>query len=139
MPMAKWIEFGKHNDLKALHIKGNYNHLHAMEAAKLIRDQIINTFGVPDQTKRLLKIRIEIEKLYIKLHQGDKVAKTFIAVKEQELEKMLISKNEGNEFTYEEQVAAMIKAGITRSDSQSMSIYEYYTNIKILDKWHKKE
>jgi hypothetical protein len=137
MPMRKWIELGKSGELKLVHLEGNFDPKTAFYIVTKLKDQIIDTFGITDITRQIIRKKIEIENLYYKLIiKNDLSQKTFIQIKEYELEKLLSQKTNA-EQDYFNSVTLIIKEGLTNKNTETITVYEYYGAIKLLETWQK--
>lgn len=135
--MRKWINVGLESDIKGLLISGKFNMSDALKVVESMRNEMIDTFGISQDTRKILLTKMEIERKYMKvLLNNDKSQMAFIKILEQQLEQQFVgSKN--SDYDYFSSVSIMIKEGLTRKDSETITVYEYYNNLKILEKWHK--
>lgn len=130
--MELWIEANKTLDMKILLISGKFNLKHALEARQRIQDLIIDNFGVSDKLKSIFKKKLWIETEWEKVYsKGERHRIVFIQIAEKELE---ILENDKEVTTYLESVLNMKMATKMNIDHQKMSIEEYFTTIKIIEK-----
>lgn len=135
--MRKWINVGLNSDIKGIFISGKFNMNDALKAVETMRNELIDTFGISQDTRKIILTKMEIERKYEKvLLHGDKSQMAFIKILEKQLEQQFVG-SQNSDYDYFSSVAIMIKEGLTRKDSETITVYEYYNNLKILDKWHK--
>lgn len=135
--MRKWINVGLESDIKGLLISGKFNMSDALKVVESMRNEMIDTFGISQDTRKILLTKMEIERKYMKvLLDNDKSQMAFIKILEKQLEQQFVG-SKSSDYDYFSSVSIMIKEGLTRKDSETITVYEYYNNLKILEKWHK--
>jgi len=137
MPMEKWIEANKTMDMRLMHISGGYNERQALKARQRIQDLIIDHFGVSEKIKLILRKKLYIVNEWKKvIIDGERHRKVFIQIAEKELENLM---NEKSVTTYIESVMNMRMATRLDLNYQKITIEEYFTTIKIIEKNGRKE
>ena len=135
--MRKWINIGLNSDVEGLLISGKFDIDKALKVVKSMRNEIIDTFGISQDTRKILLIKMDIERKYEKMIlNNDKSQMAFIKLLEKQIEQQFVG-SKSSDYDYYSSVAVMTKEGLTRKDSETITVYEYYNNLKILEQWHK--
>lgn len=130
--MELWIEANKTLDMKLLLISGKFDMKEAIKARQKIQDLIIDNFGVSDKLKSIFKKKLWIENEWEKVYsKGERYRIVFIQIAEKELE---LLENDKEVTTYLESVLNMKMATKMNINYQKMTIEEYFTTIKIIEK-----
>jgi len=137
MPVANWWKLHEKNDYKQL-LKGRKRKVtkHAEQVATKLQNEFIDVFGIDENYASYLRKQIEIELLKIKIAKtGDRSHEVFINMLEIELED--VTKKEESKSLNGNTIAIEKFMGF-KLIAKEVTVYEYYSYIKAIEKALKK-
>lgn len=137
MPMSLWIDVNQKLEFTKMLISGRFDLTQALKHRQIIQDKVIDMFGVSEHIKSIIRKKIWIEKEWEKvLLKGEKHRKVYIEIEEKNLEEM---ENEKETVTFMESVISMKAVLKYDIDPKKVTIEEYFTTVKFIEKQNKKE
>jgi len=135
MPIKNWWDFHEKKDVRFLLKTGKKVNRKALKVAEMLQSEFIDVFGIDKGYSEILKKEIEIELLRIKISKtGDKSHQIFIEIAERELEVLTAplkdKKINSNTIHIEKYMGFKL-------NSKEITVFEYYSYIKAIEKEQK--
>lgn len=102
---------------------------------KKLQDEIIDTFGISDRYRKILRKMIKIEMMYLSQHTQGKANQLLIDIEEEELSKMTEMKTKTD--IYSAIISVSKNVGSLQIDPKTLTVYEFYKITKALENGEK--
>ena len=124
MPIVLWDKLCETSDLKYLVINGEIDE-RAISIYDKIQSEIIDVFGISEQLLKVIRKKIELEKLYFKLLiKNEKTVQLQINHLEAEIEQLEKQNKQGNDIHLS--IMSIEKFQGVKLDFKTLTIREYY-------------
>jgi hypothetical protein len=120
------------NEFKYLIKEGSYDKKNLPELAKrfeLINNQRIDIFGVSPEFEIYFYKQRDVNKLEIKVLQGDRSAITFLNIYKSDLNKIEETLSEGDSRQHHARLHRIIQTHFQGRDSHKLTVFEFYNDI----------